>query len=215
MGWTEAAVSPFQVVDRSGAARSSRSFADNSMATNPYDTPAIESLHDERSLVPDSREVPRTRPSYWRYAIATLATVAFLALGYMFLVSMRGRQWLEASVYLAGSLSAIPWALHESRARDCCAGSIVIAVASLCAAASQVCYFAMFEFEWFNGIFNDKGAGEFGMLLFGSVAFVGSGYLCWRLLALIGLTSPPSQPLRNTTESGEPSDAPQPRNEAF
>ncbi len=75
-------------------------------------------------------------------------------------------------------------------------------IASLCAAASQVCYFAMFDFEWFNGIFNDKGAGEFGMLLFGSVAFIGSGYLCWRLLALVGLTSPPLQVLGNETDSG-------------
>lgn len=177
------------------------------METNPYDSPAIEAQNDEPLLDSDLRHMGKKRPSYWRYAIAALATIAFLSLGYMFLVSMRGRQWLEASAYLAGSLSAIPWALHESRARDCFAGSIVIAVGSLCAAASQVCYFAMFEFEWFNGIFNDKGAGEFGMFLFGSVAFVGSGYLCWRLLALIGLTSPPLQLLQNQTESGEPLDA--------
>nr|WP_095740235.1 hypothetical protein [Rhodopirellula sp. SM50] len=174
------------------------------MATNPYDAPAIESQNEEPLSDSDSPQVGKTRPSYWRYAIAALATVAFLSLGYMFLVSMRGRQWLEASAYLAGSLSAIPWALCDSKVRDCFAGSIMIAVGSICAAAAQVCYFAMFEFEWFNGIFNDKGAGEFGMFLFGSVAFVGSAYLCWRLLALIGLTSPPLQLLRTQAESGGP-----------
>ena len=137
--------------------------------------------------------------------MAAFATAAFLALGYMFLESMRGRQWLRASVYLAGSLSAIPWALHDSRARDCLAGSIVIAFGSLCAAAAQVCYFAMFEIDWFNGIFNDKGAGEFGMLLFGAVAFAMGGYLCWSLLALTRLTSSPLQLIRHPSGGRETS----------
>ena len=181
------------------------------MATNPYDAPAIESQRDEPSPDVESRQVPKARPSFWRYAIAALATVVFLYLGYMFLVSMRERQWLAATAYLVGSLSAIPWVVHDSKARACFAGSIVIAVGTLSAAASQVCYFAMFEFEWFNGIFNDKGAGEFGMFLFGSVAFVASGYLCWRLLALIGVTSPPLQPQQSQGGSGEPCDEPKSR----
>jgi hypothetical protein len=184
------------------------------MAKNPYHSPAFASQSDELSLDSDLRDVPQTRPSHWRYVIAALATFAFLSLGYMFLLSMRGRQWIEASAYLAGALSAIPWALYESRARDCCAGSIAVAVGSLCAVASQVLYFAMFDLEWFNGVFNDKGAGEIGMLLFGSVAFLGSGYLCWRLLGLIGLRTPPSPLLRNPTGIGEPSVAPKPRSQA-
>jgi len=176
------------------------------MATNPYNAPAIESQCDDPSSGADMHQVAKARPSFWRYAIATFATVAFLYLGYLFLVSMRGRQWLEATAYLAGSLSAIPWVMHESRMRDCFAGSVVIAVGTLSAAASQVGYFKMFEYEWFNRIFNDKGAGEFGMMMFGSVAFVTSGYLCWRMLALVGVTYAPRQLLKNEGGSGEPCD---------
>ncbi|MEL6108503.1 MAG: hypothetical protein AAFU85_20960 [Planctomycetota bacterium] len=173
------------------------------METNPYSVSVVDSVSEEPERESTGPFAARDRPSPWRHVVAACATIVFLYLGYFFLVSMRGRQWIEATTYLVGSLSATPWVLHDSKARHCLAGSVVIAVGTLCAAASQVCYFAMFEFEWFNDIFNGKGAGEFGMLLFGGIAFAGSGYVGWRLLALVGLTSEPLQLLRNHAGCGE------------
>ncbi len=36
-------------------------------------------------------------------------------------------------------------------------------------------YFLMFQLAWFEAIFNDKGAGEFGLILSASVAWLGAG----------------------------------------
>ncbi|MDZ7618407.1 MAG: hypothetical protein U1E05_15485 [Patescibacteria group bacterium] len=182
------------------------------MTTNPYESPAayVESTEDAQ-LGADVRDAQALSPGFWRYAIATLATGTFLYLGYLFLVSMRSRQWPEATIYLVGSLSSIPWALNECKIRDCFAGSIVVAIATLSAVASEFVYFAMFELDWFARIFNDKGAGEFGMLLFGISGFGVGGYACWRILALLRLTSSPHRLLKaNPLAGGEQTDEREP-----
>ena len=119
-----------------------------------------------------------------RASIAVSATCAFLWFGYVFLNAMIDREWLRAVASVTVALAAIPWASHETDARNCLCASVAISIGAISAIASVLLYLKMFDFEWFERIFNDKGTGPLGMFLFAGVGFAFGGYVCWRLLAL-------------------------------
>ncbi len=124
-----------------------------------------------------------------RVTMAVLATCAFLWFGYVFLNAMINREWLRAIASVTIALAAIPWASHETDARNCLCASIAMSFGAIFAVAAVLLYFKMFDFEWFERIFNDKRMGPLGMFLSVGVGFAFGGYATWRLLALTPLPS--------------------------
>ena len=121
--------------------------------------------------------------------VVTLAIGFFLLFGYLFVVSMWAKQWFVAIALLACSLGSIPWVVAESEIQDRLAATVAIVLATVTAALAQLVYFSLFNVQWFERIFNDKGMGEFGMLAFGLIGFCIGGVAGWKLMRCAGLRS--------------------------
>jgi hypothetical protein len=120
-----------------------------------------------------------------RYVVAGIATLAFLYFGYAFVRGMLDRTWWAAVGFAAISLAAVPWASTSSRPRDCLVGSLMMPVCVAGATLGAIVYFSMFQFGWFERIFNDKGSGPFGLIVFVVAGFGLGGLLAWWLLSLL------------------------------
>ena len=118
----------------------------------------------------------------FRVVVAVLTTIGFLVFGYLFLSSMRARQWYSAVPAGIAALTMIPWASHKTAARDCATGSLCTGVGSVCAVGTIFLYFALFDLEWFSGIFNHKDAGPLGMIIFAAIGFFSGACFTYRIL---------------------------------
>ncbi len=93
------------------------------------------------------------RTSVIRVALAGFAVVGSLVFGFLFLQSMRERDWAIAISTVVGALSVIPWASCRSSARDCFTGTLALAVGAFCGIGAVIGYLGLFPFEWFREVF--------------------------------------------------------------
>lgn len=127
-----------------------------------------------------------------RVSIAVLAIAVFFFLGFQFLKAMSDHRWIPALLSAAGVFAAIPWTSHRAAARNCLTASIALSVGTCSAAGMMLFYFMLFQLDWFERIFNDKGMGPLGLFVFAGAGFAAGAYLCWRLLCLTPLPLEPS-----------------------
>jgi len=128
------------------------------------------------------------RTSVIRVALAGFAVVGFLAFGFLFLQSMRERDWAIAISTVVGALSVIPWASYRSSARDCFTGTLALAVGAFCGIGAVIGYLGLFHFEWFREIFNHNRF-PIGMFLFAALGFAMGGYATLHTLIRLSLPS--------------------------
>ncbi len=122
-----------------------------------------------------------------RYPVAAIAAASFLFFGYAFIASMRERDlWFTIS-FATLSLSSIPWASTSAPWRDCLSFSLLMPICVFGASLAVFGYFAMFEFDWFERVFNGKGSGSLGLIVSLVLGFVLSGMAGGKLLILTRL----------------------------
>ena len=123
-----------------------------------------------------------------RVALAGFSVVGFLAFGFLFLQSMRERDWTIAILTVVGALSVIPWASYRSSARDCLTSTLALAAGAFCGIGAVIGYLGLFHFEWFREIFNHNGF-PIGMFLFTALGFGLGGYATLHTLIRLSLPS--------------------------
>jgi zinc transporter ZupT len=153
---------------------------------NPY-VPAPDVSVNEAPSQNASSEPSRVSP--WRYVIVMFAIITFLYLGYGFITAMIAREWQTAAISVGLSLASIPFAVSEMQLRDCLAASLAVVTGVAASVVAFIAYFAMFDFDWFSGIFNDKGAGDFGLIMSVAIGFAAGGLLGWFVLSYTPLPS--------------------------
>ena len=148
---------------------------------NPYEPPsALEENADGKN--PATQRPKELIPTY-RYWLATVATLVFLIFGFLFLVKMVERSWLRAAAYAALSLSSIPWAAVRSKLGDCLLASLMMPPGVLGSVIFCTAYLAMFEFPWFERVFNNDGLGPLGLIAATLLGFIPGGIFAWWLLS--------------------------------
>lgn len=110
-----------------------------------------------------------------RWAISGIVTLAFLGFGYLGIRGFLNRQWLIAFTCVPASWMCIPWVDHNSSIRERSVMSIAAAFAFGGLVGSVALYFLMFRFAWFEALFNDKGTGPGGLVLFSLAGIAGGG----------------------------------------
>lgn len=100
---------------------------------------------------------------------------------------------LVATIALIGFMAAAALAGHSWRERVALALSVPFFVAG--GAAGFLVYLGLFSFRWFEAIFNDKGSGPLGLLIF-VCGFAVAGGLggAWVLERAFGLRRRPGRP---------------------
>ena len=164
---------------------------------NPYEPPGqirAEPASDEAALDRPVRIV--------RKFLAGIATLVFLYFGYAFVCGMMDRTWWSAVGFAAISLAAVPWSSTSAQLRDCLAGSLMMPVCVAGATLAAIGYFSMFQFDWFERIFNDKGSGPFGLIVSVVAGFGLGGLVAWWLLALLRVALQQIQSSASNTSEG-------------
>jgi hypothetical protein len=136
-----------------------------------------------------------TNPRFARFVghlLRGIAVLAFVAGMIAFMFFMSEHQFLPAVVVLGICLTSMP--LIPEGQGDRLVAALNMFCGFLGLLAGVVIYFAMFSFSWFAAIFNGKGGGPAGLLLFAiSFAFAG-GYLGYRGLHFLQRRPDSSRP---------------------
>ena len=141
----------------------------------------------------DSNDVDdvREKVSVLRIGLAILAVVGFVAFGVLFLQSMGSRSWASAILAGVSGLSLLPWVSYRSAVRDCLTLTLSTTIGVFVGIGAIFAYLGMFHFDWFSDLFNDKGMGPIGMIVF-MVAGFAMGW-CATFHLLIRLSFPTSK----------------------
>jgi hypothetical protein len=79
----------------------------------------------------------------------------------------------------------IPWVDHTASIRERATMSLAAVFAFVGLVGFIALYFLMFQLAWFEAIFNDKGAGEFGLILSALGGLAGGGIVGARVATKI------------------------------
>lgn len=159
------------------------------MKSNPYES--------------HSQTVGEKRPKL-RVVITTLATIALVVLGYIWIVGITEPSWIKAAFSFISLVTVLPWIFHNSHARDAASASISIFVGACSAILATILYFQLFNVDWFRETFNDKGTGPFGLLTFFGVGFTLGWFFSCRVLIMMSF---PTEDFLRSSNKKIPQDA--------
>lgn len=155
-------------------------------AINPYAAPTgIDESTDV--TVTTTPGVPLTMR---QRALSAVVVVAFLTLGYVALRQFLSHRWMLSFVAASASLMCIPLVDHTHSFRERCLASFVMPFAMGGLAFFVSLYFMMFQFAWFEAIFNDKGSGPLGLIVTALVGLVAGGIVGWRIVKCVKIGYP-------------------------
>ena len=141
---------------------------------NPYDAPKNT----------DSETTVRMKVT--RFVFGSIVVVAFVAGLVVSIKLFLGRQYLFALATCSAALMVIPFCGDNTHAwRDRILFSLTMPFGLFGLLAGVAIYFAMFNFAWFESIFNSKGGGPFGLVMFGLAGVMPGGYIGYKLLSLL------------------------------
>jgi hypothetical protein len=124
---------------------------------------------------------------FGRLTLNAVIVSLFGALLYLGIRLFLDRQWAVSFLPVALALTLIPFADHSSSLRERVGVSLIMPFALGGLALFVVVYFQMFHFHWFEAIFNDKGSGEFGLVVSAFLGIAVGGYLGYRIVRLSGI----------------------------
>ena len=147
---------------------------------NPYTAP---------SGIDESTDVTVTTPvaplTLRQRVLSAVMVIAFLTLGYIALRQVLNQQWMLSFVAASASLMCIPLVDHTHSFRERCLASLIMPFAMGGLACFVLVYFAMFQFAWFETIFNGKGSGPLGLIASALTGLVAGGIVGWRILKYV------------------------------
>jgi|SRR5579883_3107703 len=111
--------------------------------------------------------------------------LVFLAGFVAFDCCMLEHEYAIAVATLAGCLVLGPLITLDTWRRQV-VGVVVMLFVFLGLLTGTAIYFAMFYLDWFRSVFNHKGSGEAGWMLFVSAFAVGGGFVGYGLTRLVG-----------------------------
>jgi hypothetical protein len=157
-------------------------------ASNTYEPPGQQ---DASNSGPQTVALPDAQHFFpqqvLRVVVSTIAVTLFLSAGYWGLNEFLAQRWVSAFVAVSLSLMCIPIVHHSSTIRERIAASLVMPFALGGLAAFVLLYFQLFHLAWFEAIFNNKGSGEFGLIVFAIVGFVVGGAIGYRIVWSVGI----------------------------
>jgi hypothetical protein len=180
-------------------------------AINPYTAPS--GIDESTDVTVPTPVVPVTLR---QRAVSAVMVIAFLSLGYIALRQFLNHQWMLSFVAASASLMCIPLVDHTHSFRERCLASLTIPFAMGGFACFVLLYFAMFQFAWFEAIFNGKGSGPLGLIVSALAGLVAGGIVGWRILKYVGIgysddaidpssiTSNPAVAAEHQSDAGRP-----------
>lgn len=154
----------------------------HSQTENPFaaTTPEMPSATLPLSIVPPASRTFRQK--LIRHASSTVVVGAFFAIGYFAIRQWLEGQWLVAIFGAVVSLMCIPLVDHSSSIRKRLIASCLMPLPMVGLATFIFIYFQLFRIPWFERLFNDKGSGPVGLILFALPGFGAGCYLSWFIL---------------------------------
>ena len=146
-------------------------------SVNPYDAP--KSTESETTV----------RAKFARFVFGAFVVVAFVAGIVLSIKLFLDRQYLLALATCSATLMVIPFCGDNTDSlRDRILFSLTMPFGLFGLLAGVAIYFAMFNFAWFESIFNSKGGGPFGLMMFGLAGVLPGGYIGYKLLSYVSNT---------------------------
>lgn len=129
----------------------------------------------------------RRKYRFGRLVLNVFIIGAFGALLYLGIRLFLNRQWTVSFFPVAFALMIIPFADHSSALRERVGVSLIMPFALGGLTGFVLLYFQMFNFHWFEAIFNGKGSGPFGLIVFAIFGSAVGGFIGVRIVRLSGL----------------------------
>lgn len=126
---------------------------------------------------PSETPAAKWRANLWRWSQQIVVVILFLGSLYWGVTQFLSRHWIRGPLVVCLGIATIPWADPSLPVRERIRGSLVLIFVFAGMVLSIAGYFLMFYFEWFERIFNNKGGGEFGLMLSVFLGIGGGGYL--------------------------------------